>query len=372
MSNKPFDRIVENLLERPLSSDNNQGQTAWATAIVDLLYRQYASRTTIFNDVANPNPPVGAAAFVNAGFKVRGSAVAMTVSLDQGLGFFNDNITTLNLGNVSGVNDNEVIKPLVLTLNETINVPAADPSNPRIDIVEVQSGRQFTDATSRDVFNPSAAAFQPNSVNKTLTYACNGRSTVNGAGPINYKTGTPAGSPVAPAADSGYSVIARVWVNANASAIGSTGIMDLRRMLFNGGILEASAEVDFGSAGGGVPTLHSIQAPPGIEMTAIYNGTTLQAIAKVGDANALSGVGGINGIVVRDINLASAGLGVTSTVANGPIVTSATASAAVCATAAAANPSMLLQVGQPYLVIPLLAGFSAVNGNVTFTMRYQY
>lgn len=267
MSGKPFDRQVINQLERPLSTDVNQISTYADQALRELFLNIYSSRMAVGSDLQSVQPPTGAVAFIGAGFRARGATSTLQVWLDPGLGFLNDGITGVSVGSVSGVDDREAIKPLSLTARETITVPAADASNPRIDLIEVKVDRRLTDPSSRDVMNPSSGAFQPGTVLKTLTYNQEGRSTVNGVGSINYKTGTPAATPTGPVLDSGYLPIAQVYVNANATAIGATGVMDLRRMLFEGGALRISG-VAVGSPSGNCE-IQSLVAPPGVEATII-------------------------------------------------------------------------------------------------------
>src|SRR5258708_79129 len=181
MGGKPFDRQVINLLERAISLDTNEVGSYADLALREYVLNNYASRSSGGSDARTTQPTVGSAQFLGSGFRVRAlGSPAMQVTLDPGLGFFNDNLSPTSLGGIGGIDDVSVLKPLSLTALETINVPAADPTNARIDIIEVQVDRRTTDATLRDVLNPVSGTFTPTSVNKTLTYNQNGRSTVNG------------------------------------------------------------------------------------------------------------------------------------------------------------------------------------------------
>lgn len=265
MANNPFDREVINQLERPLSSDANKAYSYVDQQVREVLYELLASRVGLGSDAARYLPAAGGAGFIGAAFKARGVTGALKIALDPGLGFFNDNINSaFAVGGVPGVDDLSFIKPLSLTLPETINIPAADPTNGRIDIIEVQFDRRLADPTSRDVLVPSTGAFTPSVVNKTLTYNQNGRSTVNGAGSINYKAGTPGASPLPPTTDAGYAVIAQVFVPPLATALGPTCVMDLRQMLFPAGQGQIRATMVNGTL-----KINALSLPPGMEAAVI-------------------------------------------------------------------------------------------------------
>ena len=362
MSNKPFDREVINQLERPLSSDVNMVQGYAQQALVEALLRMYSGTQLIGGTGALGTsqgqvlPTVGNAAFIGSGFRPR-SVGAMQVSLEAGLGFFNDNTPATSVGGISGVNDQEVLKPLVLSANELINVPAADPSNPRIDLIEVKLGRAFTDATTRDVFNPSAAAFQPSTVNKTLTYALNGTSTINGAGAINYKTGTPAGSPTGPAVDAGYAVVGYVFVPASAATLGATSMIDSRKLFVPSGILKAALTVQAGvTTTRPVGFMNSLSVQPGVDATVVPGGVstaTVTMLMLAGDASfsqyrstaVVAGVLGPTGVAY----------GAQPTVTTNYKLTSADVLAM-----ATANPPVLAAVNQPAVRVDFL--LSAAGG----------
>lgn len=270
MSNKPFDREVINLLERPLSTDVNEIGSYADLALRELVLRTFSGRAAFSDDRNAILPAAGGAAFIGSGFRVRGVTGSLQVTVDSGLGFFDDNTTASSVGGVGGVDDLSLIKPLTLTALETINVPAADPTNPRMDIVEVQFDRRLMDATSRDVLNPVTGQFTPGAVNKTLSYNQNGRSTVNGVGSINYKTGTPAASPSGPAVDAGYVQIGQVLVPALATAVLPSNVNDQRLLMAPGNALRVSGRYAYNSTTGptGGLTLQQLSAPPGVQVGA--------------------------------------------------------------------------------------------------------
>ncbi len=172
MADNPFDRQVINIRERPLSTDINLGQTQ-----LDLAAREFAMRTFLARSSDQgalgwlPNIPAPAG-FIHDGYIVRPvSPVAMQVIVRAGLGWY-PNATDVPSGIGSpisvGVDDPHSYKPLTLTADQVLNVPAADPTNPRIDIIEVTYDRRLENSSSRDVFSTTALAFIPGAVFKTL------------------------------------------------------------------------------------------------------------------------------------------------------------------------------------------------------------
>lgn len=291
MANNPWDREVFNLNERALSPDLNQVASYADQALRDFVLNLLAERNATNDDSRKTLPAANGAMFFGSGFKVRAVAVpVMQVTLDIGLGIFNDNTSASNVSSVSGLNDLSVLKPLSLTAVETITVPTADVTNPRIDIVEVALDRRLADLTARDVLNTSTGFFASTNVNKTLTYNQSGRSTVNGVGSINYKTGTAAAVPAAPATDAGYVKIAEIDVKANGTKIMTENIRDFRSMYGIGGALPFSFRVVVPRTptSGGVATISQISLPPGMMVVAaaataaLYSATI---IPHVGDAS---------------------------------------------------------------------------------------
>jgi hypothetical protein len=233
----------------------------------------FSKRTSDTNDRSSVMVAVNDAGFYESGFKVRPTSPAtLQVTVDAGLGWFNDNLPISGFSGITGLDDPSRFKPLVLTTLETIVVPAADPVNPRIDIVEVRLNRLVGDPTSRDVLNPSTGIFAPASVNKTLSYS-NSPASVNGAGGINYKTGTPAGVPVAPSVSAGYVKISEVRVEALVATIAENKIKDLRNIL-----LPANNQyiVSCFSAGAGI---NRINTPPGVLLTQLNGPGQIRTIA---------------------------------------------------------------------------------------------
>jgi hypothetical protein len=244
MADKPFDREVINQRERPLSSDVNTG---WSYA--DQSARYLLDNLTRIRATGGDAPAANAPAtgFLGDGFRVtEASPAAMSVVVNDGLGFMVDatlNDTDIGSGltpGILGADDNQRMHPLPLSSAQTINVPVAAP-NPRIDIVEVKLDRRLQDPTSRQILDPATGLFSALAVNKTLAFDLDGRTGVNTTGGdsttgIAYKTGTPAGVPVAPATSTGYVKIAEVLVDAGAASIAQNKITDVRPVLAPDGV----------------------------------------------------------------------------------------------------------------------------------------
>lgn len=243
MSGKVFDRTVFNPLERPLSSDQNQFQSEIYRTIKAVSWIDVAGR-----DGVGAPLPAARSTFVGSAFFPYSAATGMTVTLLGGWGWLYDPTATANnIGGISQINDADDVYPIYLSTTQTLAVPAADATNPRIDIIEVKLDRRLENPLTRDVFDPALEVFNPTLLNKTLTYDVLGRTSINGSAAINYKTGTPAGSPTAPAVTAGYVKIAEVYVGAAVTVIRQIDIADYRRLCAPGNILEMSARIRWSS-----------------------------------------------------------------------------------------------------------------------------
>lgn len=278
MANQPFDREVINLRERPLSSDIDFGSSYGDQALREVLRNLFMANVNTFSGVQSPSE-----GFIGSGFRVNQTAVpSMAVRIAAGLGWI-DNAADVpaNIGGVVGVNDLCPLKPLSLTADEIIAVPPSDPVNDRIDIVQVRVDRRLQDPSTRDILNPGTGIFAPGVVNKTLSFNLNGRSSVNGATGIVYKTGTPAAVPVAPAVDAGYKKIAEVIVTATSVVVAQNRIRDLRFLMYAGGSGRGNVVL---STTGGISTVIRHALPPGwmLSPTNTGPGTSAQLLVSVG------------------------------------------------------------------------------------------
>lgn len=243
MANNDFDRTIINVRERPLSSDIDQALSQLDRTMRDFLDAHLSARQ--FNPRTSASDarvcPVG---FLSDGFKADPGAGLQT-QLRAGIGFMNgtgDQPSGLN--STPGLDDLARLKPVILMSPVQINHPAADPGNPRIDLIELKYNRKIGNPLSRDVLNIGTGIFNPTMVNKTLSYVLDGSDvTTNGTGAINLKTGTPNAVPVKPTVDAGYIPLAYVRVNAAAVALDPSKIGDWRKLLGPNGQVRVTFDV---------------------------------------------------------------------------------------------------------------------------------
>ena len=263
MANRAFDQTIINVREKPLSSDINQGFSTVYRSVREKWRREVAHRTA--NGVTTASSHA-ALAFVGDGFQVQPLSVpAMSVQVIDGIGLaWAPGATATDINGALSCDDREDAKPVALDTTKTIAVPAADAVNPRIDIVEVQYRRQVGNPLSRLVLDIGTRRFVPGLVNKLLTWALGDLvPTVNSAGAINYKTGTPAGVPAAPATTAGYTKIAEVHVAALAASIVGSNIIDLRKQLAPSGVHTIGVKAEFNTTTGAISNV-VVSAPPGV------------------------------------------------------------------------------------------------------------
>jgi hypothetical protein len=223
MADTLFDRTVFNPRERPLSTDQNQLQSQLAAGQFDILERMMMPR-------AASSLLQGGSIVFHAGGFAPVALSGMTLALVPGVGMVRDPTMIGTVGGISGVNDTTTCYPLYLAAAQSFAVPTANATNPRIDIIEVKLDRRLENPLTRDVFDPALEVFNPTLLNKTLAYGQYNRTSINGSGSLNYKTGTPAGSPTAPTVTSGYYKIAEVYVGAGVTSITQRNIADWRRI----------------------------------------------------------------------------------------------------------------------------------------------
>lgn len=338
MAGNPFDREVFNPRERPLSPDQNLLASYADLEMREVFANSFLKRVSLSDDGNAPMITAGQAKFLGDGFRVKAaSPAAMQVVVRSGLGWINSGSSDLSIGGLSGMDDRSLYKPLSLTANEVIVVPAAPGVGlERTDIIEVAVDRRLADSTSREILNPGTGIFAAGPINKTLTYNQNGRSSVNGSGSINYKTGTPAaaGTSVAPATTAGYVKISEVLVDAGVTTIVQNKIKDLRSMMWANGYRDLS--VAFDNSVFGV----SLSAPAGVQLGVVFTPANLYTLYLVAGLNsvatapqfsAMSTSATLNGIFIY--NLSGGGLN---------------ALLADQIAAASASPSVSLAIGQPF------------------------
>lgn len=303
MANGPFDRTIINLRERALSSDINQEASQVDYSLRFALEHMFAKSSGFTSG------------FVGNSYRVvQNSPVGMSVLVSPGLGFINSPADTpAAIGGVVGLDDLAVVKPLVLNAPQVFVVPPNASGNPRIDIIEVKVDRRADNPSSRLIFDPATEAFVAGSVNKTLAFSHDGRTgtvatPASSTAGLSYKTGTPAGVPVAPPVTAGYLKIAEINVASGAVSITSTELVDRRVIHAPGGVVRANQRSRVvWNAGVPIITSSSDNAPPPVKINLIPNNPG----PGRGDAIIIITGGEIAGVTIT-ANLAIAALGATN------------------------------------------------------------
>lgn len=253
MADKPFDRTVINPLTRPIGGDINQAQSTEDYALRFLAAQTYGLVTS---------------GFIGAGFQVSGSVgLPGIVTLAPGIGLQTDlSSVPVAINGIVGLDDRYAVKPLILVAPVNVGVPAPPGSDSRYDLIEVRYARRVGDPGPRVGFNTLTGAFEPGVFNTSLSFALSAADlTYNGAGPINYKTGTASGSPGVPSLSAGYLPLAYIHVASGSSTYVKDAISDERALLFPGGGASVTGSFTLTPAGTGSVML-DLSAPPGIDV----------------------------------------------------------------------------------------------------------
>ncbi len=222
MADQPFNRTPLYPLEKPLADDINQGFSQADRSLRHVMYELLA----------------GSSGFIRGSFQVVPSTpAALSVVMKAGLGFQDAPTDTPSaINNVVGLEDLARYKPLQLSNDLTIAVPAPPGSNSRIDLIEVRYNRQLDNAQSRNFLNTSTNQFSPASVSKTLDFNLDAalaywNATDVPTSAIAYKSGVTAVSPSPPATDTGYMAVAYITVATGAVTIVAANIQDERNVI---------------------------------------------------------------------------------------------------------------------------------------------
>lgn len=160
--------------------------------------------------------------------------------------------------------DESKFQAIYLAADQPITVNAADPTNPRIDIVVIKSARVDTESESRYIMDGSGnIASQSVNTKSNDTYA------------YQYIAGTPAGSPVEPATPSGYVKIATISVPASAGSISQSNITDNRIVAHRGELMSTGRDTYY----------HSQMGSPSNSWVVNHNLGTDAQFLQVMDAN---------------------------------------------------------------------------------------
>lgn len=244
MANKPFDREVVNVRERPLSRHVNE-QASYAEGNLRWLMQQMYPYV---NSVLPIAPYAAATGFFGNGFKVIPAvAGGLAIDIAAGLGFLNQpGATAQDIGGLNGVDDNLDLKPISLSTKVVSYGLAAAPGagQERYDVVEVIATRTYGDPVNRDILNPATGIFAPGSVNRTLSWdAAAGMATVLTPLPstttIGVVTGVAAavGAAAIPPATPGYTRLAVIYVGPAAAGLTLSEIVDRRVVIVQPGTL---------------------------------------------------------------------------------------------------------------------------------------
>jgi len=219
MTDQPFNRTILYPLEKPLADDLNQEFSQADRSVRDTMFQLL----------------LGQQGFIWDSFKISPSAPpALSVVMKQGQGYQDaptDAPTSIN--SVLGLNDLSRYKPLLLSNDLTVAVPAPPGANSRIDLIEVRYNRVTNNPQSRNFLDPNTNAFNPANVPKTLDFNLDGTLAYYAAidvptTAIAYKSGVAAVSPVPPAVDTGYMAVAYITVASGAVTITAPDISDQR------------------------------------------------------------------------------------------------------------------------------------------------
>ena len=275
---KPFDRVPYIVREKPDSTDWNRQESQHDRTLRDVLATFLSGRPTDASYAA-----LARSGFFPVAFKVLPAAPAsMVVNVLPGLGFHYlpadapANIGLTESPQMLGISDLAALKPLVLNSIHQFAVPTAPPAtNTRIDIIEVKADRYFTDIDSSRrqlVVVGDTANFDPTAMYKTLSFVLDGRTGVvqapaDSTKAISYKIGVEANPGVVPATTAGYIKIGEVRVGTAVTAIEENKIVDRRKLLAYGGVINGTARFRM-QWNGGAPifTLRSCSLPPDVQI----------------------------------------------------------------------------------------------------------
>lgn len=270
MANKPFEREIINVREKPFSSDINMTGTYADVALRETLRGLISQRQSISDSRALL--PQQARFLGNAFQVVPLTPAARSIVLLPGIGFVGSVGTSIDIQNIIGLNDSSELKPLVLSRQQVLDVPAGFF---RVDIVEVRSNAFLTDSQSRDVFNPISGVFEPQDKNKTFSWTLDGQvgytfNGLNSTAPISYKQGVNGSASLIPDTTEGYTKIAEIYVPSAVGGIDESSIVEFRSIVAPygqnvvSGAIKLPKSVLLDTTTFHPPEIVSLSAPPGV------------------------------------------------------------------------------------------------------------
>ena len=363
MSNRDFDRVVIRALERPEANDIVLETSQAQQTLRDVLLQLFAHRFSSDTPASFPSAGV-----IGNGLRVRpvSPLVPGSVVISPGMGFQVDPANTpVNIGGVVGLNDISIYKPLELSADQVVPIPALPGAGlERWDLIEVKYRQDLVDPETRDIFDVATQRFLPGIITKTLTadlLATLGPAVISPAPsttPIGYKIGPSQavsnpfnGALVTP----GYMALAWVYLTNGTTTIDSDAIIDARSVLAPYGLTPISAVASIASGAGTGPTDVSLQLPPGIIGTFVTNvlGMPARAISLIIFTGSQSGTGTINPELLANLSVTPKGSAGTDTVftvvkhAWNFGITDAAMQARVAG--ARANPPLKVALNQPFI-----------------------
>lgn len=153
----------------------------------------------------------------------------------------------------------------------TATVAAADPANPRWDVIEILPGVASTGSFARDIFDPALGTFS--SVNVSIEERSNPT--------VQIRSGTPAASPAFPAGTAGAVPLAYILVPAAAVSLPTDGLVHCRPMIrsahewLGGGTHSAALQVRGGGLDTDAATLATVS-----EMRGVFPGSRIGFLFK--------------------------------------------------------------------------------------------
>jgi len=117
--------------------------------------------------------------------------------------------------------DEPKFKPIYVAAAQSITVDAADPGDPRIDIVCIKAARDDADSESRYIKDGGGSITTQNVYKRDVV-----------SFDYSYVAGVAAGAPAEPAVPAGYVKIASIYVGAGVTAITDADITDARTGLY--------------------------------------------------------------------------------------------------------------------------------------------
>lgn len=275
MGNRPFDRQIINVRERPQTSELNLVGSYFDLTIRDTLKSMFSQRVGLSSDVSLLPTT---ASFIGDAFKISPlSPASRRVIVSSGLGIVSDSGVSQDIQSIAGLNDSSNLKLLPLRLGQVFEVPAGEF---RVDIIEVKTSAYLTDETTVKIFNGSSGVFEPQLRNKTFSYSLDGQVgyvnfSQDSTAAISYKTGSNSGD--VPDVTPGYTKLGEIHVGSLASpTITESSIIDSRRWAMPSGQAVVSGKIKlprtalYENNPASLPELVSLSAPPGVRVGCYY------------------------------------------------------------------------------------------------------